>query len=175
MQYLSFVLSIILVSIGFIFLGSNIPSDEKFSSGTIHVGVVVKDLNKSLDFYTKIIGMEESSSYEINQELSKKTGLTNGTPFKVTVLKLNNGEHDTQWKLMSFGEKVKYTKQKYISEQAGVQYITLYVKTLQPILNRLKANHIKLLGETPTTLPDGKQFVLVQDPDGTFIELIGAL
>ena len=175
MQYLSFVLSIILVSMGFIFLGNNIPSDEEFNSGTIHVGVVVKDLKKSTDFYTKIIGMEKTSSFEVNPELAQKTGLTNGTAFNVTVLKLNNGKQDTQWKLMSFDNKAKHPKQKFISDDTGMQYITILVKSLKPIIDRLKANNIKLLGETPTPLPDGKHFALIQDPDGTFIELIGDL
>ena len=34
-------------------------------------------------------------------------------------------------------------------------------------------NKVKLLGDTPTSLDESTQFVLIQDPDGTFIELIG--
>jgi hypothetical protein len=45
------------------------------------------------------------------------------------------------------------------------------------VLKRIKANNIKTLGDTasPQPIGDGLYFVMVQDPDGTFIELIGKL
>jgi len=45
---------------------------------------------------------------------------------------------------------------------------------MKPFLKRIKEHNIKLIAETPTKLDDGRQFVLIQDPDGTFIELIGS-
>jgi catechol-2,3-dioxygenase len=56
-----------------------------------------------------------------------------------------------------------------------MQYITLMVKSLAPFLERLEHNKIPLLGETPTPLSETLSFVLIQDPDGNFIELIGPL
>lgn len=44
---------------------------------------------------------------------------------------------------------------------------------MKPFLERFEKHNIKLLGETHTKLDDGRTFVLVRDPDGTFIELIG--
>ena len=35
--------------------------------------------------------------------------------------------------------------------------------------------YVKLLGETPISLGGDSNFVLVQDPDGTFVELIGPM
>lgn len=40
-------------------------------------------------------------------------------------------------------------------------------------MQRIKENNIKMLGDTPVQLPDGRTFILIQDPDGIFIELIG--
>ena len=54
-----------------------------------------------------------------------------------------------------------------------MQYITLFVNDLSDAIARLESHHVEMLGETPTQLPDGRHFVLVKDPDDTFVELIG--
>jgi hypothetical protein len=54
-----------------------------------------------------------------------------------------------------------------------MQYITIFVKSLKPILARIKENNIDILSAEPTILSGGRHFVLIQDPDGTFVELIG--
>jgi hypothetical protein len=76
---------------------------------------------------------------------------------------------------MSFGKQATHPKQNFIQDDTGVQYITINVKALKPIIDRLKQKNIPLLGSTPTQLNKNSQFILVQDPDGTFIELIGPM
>lgn len=152
---------------------SSAPGD--FASPTIGIGVVVSDLNKSLDFYTNVIGMIQTGSFEIKEDFAKKSGLTDGSPTQVKVLRLGEGEDATQWKLMSFGDKSKPGKDEFIHNRTGMRYITILVKDLNPILQRIKDRKIKLLGETPVALGRASHFVLIQDPDGTFIELIGPL
>jgi hypothetical protein len=93
----------------------------------------------------------------------------------VKVLRLGTGEEATQWKLMSFGAKAKPQQNEHIHNQTGMRYITILVTDLTPILKRIKEREIKLLGETPVSLGRDSQFVLIQDPDGTFIELIGPM
>jgi catechol 2,3-dioxygenase-like lactoylglutathione lyase family enzyme len=148
---------------------------EEFSSTTIGIGVVVRDLAKSLDFYTNVIGMVQTGSFTIGADFSKKSGLANGVPTDVKVLRLGKGEDATQWKLMSFGDQPKPQQGEFISGQTGMRYITILVKDLTPIVQRIKERKIKLLGETPVPLGGETRFVLVQDPDGTFIELIGPM
>lgn len=146
---------------------------QEFSSNTIHIGVVVKDLDKSLQFYKDVIGMVEVGGFTVNSEVSKSTGLTGGTAFDVKTLKLIDSEGATEWKLMSFKQKASHPKPKYIQDDNGMQYTTIDVSSAKAALKRIKDNNVKLLGDTPTVLPDGRTFILVQDPDGTFIELIG--
>lgn len=150
-------------------------SQSNFSSKLIGLGVVVSDLERSLDFYVNGIGMVKEYSFTINEEFSKRSGLSNGIPTSVTVLKLESSPEANEWKLMSFGKKATHPKQNFIQDDTGVQYITINVKALKPIIERLKQRNIKLLGSTPTPLNQDSHFVLVQDPDGTFIELIGPM
>ncbi|MFD1145450.1 VOC family protein [Larkinella insperata] len=148
---------------------------SNFTSKTIGVGVVVADLERSLDFYVNGIGMVKTGSFTINEEFGKRSGLTNGVATNVTILKLENSPEATDWKLMSLGSKPAHPKPTHIQDDTGMQYITIQVKALQPIIERLTKLKVPFLGSTPTPLNAKAHFVFVQDPDGTFIELIGPL
>jgi catechol 2,3-dioxygenase-like lactoylglutathione lyase family enzyme len=150
------------------------PSSN-FTSKLIGLGVVVSDMEKSLDFYTNVIGMAKAYSFKIGSEFSKRSGLANGDSTSVTVLKLENSPEANEWKLMSFGKKPTHPKQNFIQDDIGVQYITINVKALKPIIEKLKQKNVPFLGSTPTQLNRNSQLLLVQDPDGTFIELIGPM
>ncbi|QKZ14163.1 VOC family protein [Spirosoma sp. KUDC1026] len=150
-------------------------SQSNFTSKVIGVGVVVADIDKSLDFYVNGIGMVKTGTFTINDEFSKRSGLANGTPTQVTILKLENSPDATDWKLMSFGKKAGHPRPKFIQDDTGMQYITINVKALKPIIDRLTKMNVSFRGSTPIPLNDKAHFVLVQDPDGTFIELIGPL
>lgn len=146
-----------------------------FSSKTIHLGMVVSDLPTSVAFYKDVVGMVQvdRTSFDIDGEFGKRSGLTDGSPFHVEVLKLGSGEEATQLKLMSIGEKAKKTENSYIHTNTGIQYLTFLVEDITTCVDNIRKHGVKLLGETPTPLGDGKSFVLIQDPDGTFVELIG--
>jgi catechol 2,3-dioxygenase-like lactoylglutathione lyase family enzyme len=148
------------------------PPDDFAKSG-ISVGVVVEDLNKSLDFYINVIGMVKTGEFSVDGDKAKELGLSNGDRFDVKVLKLENSENAPEWKLMSFGKKPAHPKQNFVPDDTGIQYITIFVKSMKPILERIQKYGIKTLGKTPTMLDIERQFVSIQDPDGNFIELIG--
>lgn len=150
-------------------------SQSNFTSKVIGIGVVVSDLERSLDFYVNGIGMVKTGNFTINEDFGKRSGLSNGVATNVTILKLENSPDATDWKLMSFGSKPAHSKPKYIQDDTGMQYITIQVKALQPIIDRLTEMKVPFLGSTPTPLTAKAHFVFVQDPDGNFIELIGPL
>ncbi|WP_082213957.1 VOC family protein [Dyadobacter psychrophilus] len=164
-----------LLMISALLFGSLVHAQSNFKSKSIGVGVVVADMQRSLDFYVKGIGMVKTGNFTINAEFGKRGGLTGGEAVEVNILKLENGPEGTDWKLMSFGKKANHPKSKFIQDDTGPQYITIQVKSLKPIIERLKEQNVAFLGSTPTPLTKDSHFVLVQDPDGTFVELIGAL
>jgi len=150
-------------------------AQSEFSSGLIGVGVVTKDITKSLDFYLNVIGMTKVGEFDVDENFGNISGLTDGIAFHVDVLKLQDSPEANQWKLMSFKKEGSHPMPEYIHDDTGMQYITINVNSLDPVLNRIKENNIKLMGETPIPLGEKDHFVLVQDPDGTIIELIGPL
>ena len=148
-------------------------AQNNFSKSAIGVGLVVEDLEKSIDFYTNVIGMVKTSEFSVSKEKCTELGLTDSYQLNVTILKLEDSEEASEWKLMSLGTKAKHPKQKFISDDTGMQYITLMVNHLQPILDRVDKHGIEILSSKPSQLEENRFFLLVQDPDGTFIELIG--
>ena len=155
-------------------LTTNTMAQSEFSSNQIGVGVVVKDINKSLDFYLNVVGMKKVGEFDVAADFAKSSGLSDGIPFHVDVLKLEDAPDANQWKLMSFGKDASHPLPTYIQDDNGMQYVTIMVNNLDPFLKRIKKHNVKLLGDTPVPLREN-HFVLIQDPDGTIIELIGPL
>jgi catechol 2,3-dioxygenase-like lactoylglutathione lyase family enzyme len=154
-------------------MSMSISAQTDFEQNGISVGVIVSDLEASKTFYTEIVGMKEVPGFSVTGDIGKRSGLTGGLPFDVTVLKLEDSPTASQWKLMSFKKDATHPKQKHIQDDTGMQYITIFPKNIALVIERIKKNNIPTLGDTPIQLPDGKTFVLIQDPDGTFVELIG--
>ena len=155
-------------------LKSNAQSN--FSSKLIGVGVVVADIDKSVDFYVNGIGMVKASSFIIAEDFAKRSGLSNGVPFAVTTLKLENSPDANEWKLIKIkGAKPTHPKQQFIQDDVRPQYITINVKSLKVVMDKLAKMNVPFLGSTPTALNAQSQFLFVQDPDGNFIELIGPM
>jgi catechol 2,3-dioxygenase-like lactoylglutathione lyase family enzyme len=157
---------------------------KEFESNAIKIGLVVSDLQATLDFYINIIGMSKVREFDVDSATAYKFGLTNGIPFHVVGLKTNNTPDATELKIVSFGKSPNHKKPPYL-QGTGIQFLTISVKSIDQFVKKLKANNIKLLGETPTVIklqnltpapaPSGdvKHLVLIQDPNGIFIEIIG--
>jgi len=148
-------------------------SNSEFESPSFQVGIVVKNLDESLAFYKNVIGMVDSRQFDIDAEFGNNSGLSDSIPFRVSALKLEDNPTAPEWKLVAFDTIHLKGFPKRIQDDVGVQYTTLLVKSVAPFLKRFKAHNVKTLGATPMKLPNGKTFVLIQDPNGIFIEIIG--
>jgi catechol 2,3-dioxygenase-like lactoylglutathione lyase family enzyme len=161
------------------------PQENAFESNIFKIGIVTSDLHATLDFYINIIGLIKVREFDIDSVTSYKFGLTKGIPFHVVSLKTENTPQATELKIVSFGKTTNNNKPQYLQFTSGVQFMTISVKSITQFVKRLKDNNIKLLGETPTLIKllnetpvsplsgDGRQLVLIQDPNGIFIEIIG--
>jgi catechol 2,3-dioxygenase-like lactoylglutathione lyase family enzyme len=137
------------------------------------VGVVVSDLERSVNFYTNVLGMVQDGGFEVEASIAKRLGLTDNLTLDVITLKTNKSPGASQWKLMSFTDTPSNTQGNYINERLGMRYITLYVNDLTPVIESVKTAGVPLLGETPQYIGEDTRFILIQDPDGIFIEVIG--
>ena len=163
-----------------IFLLSFIPvsilqAQSEFNSNVIGVGVVVSNLEKSLDFYTNVIGMKETGGFDLDGDFGKKSGLTDGLPLKVHILQLEDNPEAASWKLLSYGKNAPDPLPRYVEDIVGMRYITIQVAKLRPFLDRIEKHKIELMQDEPMPLSGGRYLVLVRDPDGILIELIGPM
>ncbi|MBP6827766.1 MAG: hypothetical protein KA165_14480, partial [Saprospiraceae bacterium] len=109
----------------------------------------------------------------MDAELGEKSGLTGGLPAQVKVLKLEDNDQATEWKLMTFDSVPAPTRLQHIQDATGMRYVSISVHSVAPYLERLRKNNVPLLGQSPVELQKGVFLILFQDPDGIFIELIG--
>ncbi|MEF8938271.1 MAG: VOC family protein [Salinivenus sp.] len=158
-------------------LGPSSPASAQSASAdpTIDVGVVVDDLEASLQFYRDVLGMTQRRTIDITEAFGRRSGLTGGAPTEIRVLTLGEGDAATEWKLMAFDEGPSGADEADITDQRGMQYITLQVDRLGPYLERAREHGVQPLGDTPIALGDTDHFLLLQAPEGTFIEVIGPL
>lgn len=165
--------TVLLLLIGILTIYNTAIAQNDFAKTAISIGVVVEDLDKSLDFYQNVVGMVKVREFVVDSEKANRMGLSKDKSFDIKVLKLENSEEAAELKLMTFNNKTSHKNQKFIPDENGIRYITLFVKSMKPILKRIKKNKVKTLGETPTMLDEKRMFVLIQDPDGNFVEFIG--
>ncbi|HTH47837.1 MAG TPA: VOC family protein [Candidatus Limnocylindria bacterium] len=145
-----------------------------FTKPVIDIGMVVSDIDKSVRFYTNVIGFREVPGFDVPAAMGKKIGLTDSKPVKIRVFELGEGNLATKLKLMSFPDlAVAKPERKFVHSTMGLNYLTIYVSDITQAMRQLKEGGVKLLGESPVELGGGTKLVTCQDPDGTFLELIG--
>jgi hypothetical protein len=66
------------------------------------------------------------------------------------------------------------TKMHVPSKRAEERCLTLEVEQIEQVLQRIEHNHVATLSGTPISMPDGKQLILLEDPNGILIEVVGS-
>ena len=151
------------------------PSD--FPRTTIDVGVHVSDIEASADFYTDVIGFTEVDGFDVSADFGNAAGLTDEQPLAVRVFVLGTGESATKVKLMEVPDvETKKSDNAYVHSQLGFRYLTIFIEDMNAALKRLRASGNEPLADGPVLIgedPSGEYLIVVRDPDGNLIELIG--
>ena len=152
-----------------------------FASQTIDLGVVVSDLGKSLAFYKGVVGFSEVEGFKVAGDFPKKVGLTDGAPLAIHVLVLGEDETATKLKVMQVksAKPARVIKQKFIHTATGFSYLSIFVTDVDAVLERAKKAGHKPYAQSPQRLPEGLPqdvcLLMLKDPDGNFVEIIGPL
>ncbi len=147
------------------------PEKAQFSRTTIDLGVVVSDVEKAVTFYTQALGFTKVSEFDVSGQMAGDTGLTDSQPFKVQVFALGDDPSATRLKIMSIAGS-KPVGNQYIGSSLGFRYLTVFIADLDKALDRLKQNGVSPV-KPPYRLGGDSHLILVKDPDGNIIELIG--
>jgi catechol 2,3-dioxygenase-like lactoylglutathione lyase family enzyme len=155
-------------------LASAAGAQTPYARAHIDVGLVVADLHRSIAFYEQALGMERAYSFDVDGAQARRLGLTDGAPFHAVAFRLVDAVDAPVLKLVRAGTP-EVNRPEFIDRQSGLRYLTVFVRALDPVLERLRVHDVPILGESPVQLRPGQYLVLVQDPDGAFIELIGPM
>lgn len=119
----------------------------------VYVGIRVTDLQRSIDFYTKILGMNVKGRGKIDQTKGETVGL--------------ESEKDGFVLELNYYEKESPFNTKYVLGE-GLDHIAFKVDNLDRALEEAKkAGHRTIL----EMKADGSRWAYVEDPDGIWIEL----
>ena len=151
---------------------------QDFASPTIDLGVVVSSIEKSADFYTKVIGFKEQKGFSVPADFAAKAGLTDKRQLNIRVFTLGEGPGATKLKLMQVkGAAAIQGKNEFIESQFGFRYLTIMVTDTTKAVERANAAGAKAIAGGTVAIPkdiaDGMFLTIYKDPDGNFVELVG--
>ena len=145
-----------------------------FSKTTFDLGVVVSDLDKAAEFYTKVVGMTEVQGFSAPANVATSFGLTNNQPVVVRKFVMADVKDAPSLKLMSFPNvKIAKPDQQFIHSTLGFSYLTLFVTDMDAAVERAQKAKVEFLGQTPVKAGGSNYLAVYRDLDGNFIELIG--
>ncbi|MEM1058007.1 MAG: VOC family protein [Verrucomicrobiota bacterium] len=146
-------------------------------AGIDHLNIVVRDLDRSLDFYCRLLGFREVLRTTLEGDwIGRIVGLE-GVRAEVAFVVAPGGEPRIE--LLRYhhpgGEPVARNSQ---PNTPGLRHIALRVAELAPLMERLRAEGVAFFGE-PVKVPGGavhheageKELVYFTDPDGVILEL----
>ena len=116
-----------------------------------HVGVMVNNLDASLLFYQKVVGMELKDQFTI----------ANGT--RTLAFLGFNGTDETEVELVYGGNADLPTEGK-------VNHIAFLVDDIEEEFKRLQGLEVTFISDEIVTLPNGYRNFFVQGPDGEKVE-----
>lgn len=139
-----------------------------------HIGVVITDIEKSLDFYVNTLGFKISKrADESGNCIDNFLSLTNT---EVTTIKMSD-DNDNILELLYFNshpEKADNNKNRLLNE-IGCSHFALTVTNLDELYSFLNDVNIEF-NYPPQISDDGKvKVAFCRDPDGTFIEMVEEL
>ncbi len=118
-----------------------------------YVGIRVTNLQRSIDFYTKVLGMRVKGRDKIDQTKGETVGL--------------ESEKDGFTLELNFYEKDSPFNTKYVVGE-GLDHLAFNVDNLDKALEEAKKAGYKTILEMKA---DGGRWAYIEDPDGIWVEL----
>ncbi|MGZ4031223.1 MAG: VOC family protein [Tumebacillaceae bacterium] len=117
-----------------------------------HVGVMVKNLETSIAFYSEVIGMEHRGTL-LHTDGVIRLAFMGFADSKETEVELIEGYNSG------------------LPTEGKVHHLAFTVDKLEPEVERLRALQVTFIDKDITTLPNGSRYIFFEGPDGEWIEL----
>lgn len=145
-------------------------------SGWHHTNVIVSDFDRSLDFYTRVLGLKVAVETEINDdEFSRGVGIP-GTKVRAAFLEVPNSSTTVEM-FQYLSADSKPIPKDMLPSDIGVGHICFTVDDIDEAYTNLSAQGVEFKS-TPVTISKDHphagniRFCYFYDPDGTLLEII---
>ena len=124
----------------------------------IHSSIRTSNMDRSIDFYTKLLGLKVIRRMEIPQTNSLLVFLQDAEAKGATL------------ELTSYRDQKKFIQAEY--EDRLFDHLAFEVKDMNKTIETMRNSGVTITDEPYRLSPTGSLLAFVEDPDGTLIELI---
>ncbi|GKU75919.1 VOC family protein [Paenibacillus sp. L3-i20] len=117
-----------------------------------HIGIMVKNIEASITFYTTILGLEH-----------KQTSIHTNDIIKLAFLSFPGHEETEIELIQGYNDN--------LPTEGKVHHIAFTVDDIESELSRIKELNVSLHDTEITTLPNGARYFFFYGPDGEHLEL----
>lgn len=121
-----------------------------------HVGVMVKDLETSIEFYQNILSFDLLDKFPANDP-------------SVTLAFLGDRESGQVFVELVSGKEMTFP------DEGKVHHLAFTVDDIEEEIERLKTYKVTFTSENITTLENGSKYIFFKGPDGESLELFQPL
>ena len=138
-----------------------------------HVAIIVEDLDRMVEFYTRVLGLELKRQFEIeSEEFREGIGIEDA---KARGAHLMVPDSNIEIELFQFIHSQGVKEKASIANMIGYRHIAFIVDDLDKSFEILKGNGVEFFSD-PITVNEpesvrGFRFVYFRDPEGNIIEL----
>ncbi len=123
-----------------------------------HTSIRTSNVERSIDFYTRLLGLKVLSRREIKQ-----------TNAEIVFLQDPKGEGCTL-ELTFYRDQKKFTQPEY--EERLFDHLGFTVADMNQAMAAMRKEKVKVTDEPFKLGPSGPTIAFIEDPDGTLIELV---
>lgn len=131
--------------------------------GVDHIGITVSDLNRSVDFYRNVLGLEVGERWEFEPDAT--LGSSMRLPCKVVFIKVDG----SRFELLDNAERTKARPEGLPGTTVGIHHIAFAVDGIHEHVSALQKKGIHF-STGPVDIKD-LTVAFLEDPDGNMLEL----
>ena len=168
-------LSLLVILFNFSFLISNSIALAQLIKSVDAVGMTVSDMDRSLEFFTKVLSFEKVSDIEVYGDEYEKLQGVFGARMRVARLRLGEETIELTQYLAPEGRPIPADGR---SNDHSFQHIAIVVSDMDKAYQQLRAHKVRHASTGPQTIPvsnkaaAGIRAFYFKDPDGHHLEII---